>query len=193
MSIDENGLPIVYMKMSNIKKLRLLFGAYVIFNNDTTSEVYYKDGMIYTVRTINPGTSSERVEKRIYSMSYFNNHVIDEIVYLFNFGKTIEDAIKNSKADSNYPRRLDTVYKNYSSTDGSYSVSLSGSHLIEGSEVGDIDLTLQENANKQLSKIIGSVKLVSILTLDFSLELKNIGQTVDVIVPSKEEFIILED
>ncbi len=192
-SIDEKGLPIVYMKMSNIKKLSLLFGAYVIFNNDTTSEVYYKDGMIYTVRTINPGTSSESVEKRIYSMSYFNNHVIDEIVYLFNFGKTIEDAIKNSKADSNYPRRLDTVYKNYSSTDGSYSVSLSGSHLIEGSEVGNIDLTLHENANKQLSKIIGSVKLVSILTLDFSLELKNIGQTVDVIVPSKEEFILLED
>lgn len=192
-SVDEKGLPIVYVKIANIQELKILFGKYVIFNDDTTSEIYYKGGMIYTLRTLNPGTSKESVEKRIYSMSYFNNHIIDEVVYLFNFGKTIEDAIRNSEPDSNYPRRLDTVYKKYSSANGSYSVSLSGSHLIEGSEVGDIDFTLYENENKQLSKIVGSVKLVSIITFDFDLELKKIGQVVDVIVPNKEEFTLLED
>ena len=192
-SVDEKGLPTVYVKIANIQELKILLGAYVIFNDDTTSEIYYKDGMLYTVRTLNPGTSKENVEKRIYSMSYFNNHIIDEVVYLFNFGKTIEDAIRNSEPDSNYPRRLDTVYKKYSSSNGSFNVSLSGSHLIEGSEVGDINFTLYENENKQLSKIVGSVKLVNIITFDFDLELKNIGQPVAVIVPNKEDFTLLED
>lgn len=187
-SVDDKGLPIIYAKISNIKKLEPLFGTVSLFKEDTTSEIYYKDGLIYTIRTLNPGKNNQTVEKKVRTLSYFGNNALDEVVYLFNFGSTIVDAINNATPDANYPRRLDTVYKKYSSSTNSYSVSLSGSHLIEGSEVGDINLTLLSNANNQLAQITGNVKLVSIINFDIDLGLKNIGQVVTVTVPSKEDF-----
>lgn len=191
-SLDENDNPLVYIKISNIKKLKLLFDFVSIFEADTTTEIYYYNNMLYINRTINPNSSNPTSEKRMYSLNYFTNNVINEVVYIFNFGHTIQDAILNAEADPNYPRRLDTVYKKYSSNDTSYYTSLSGAHLIEGKEMGDLNLTFTKNSNNQLAYLSGNVEFVSIITLDLNLELIKIGEIVFILPPNKDEYLLID-
>ena len=138
-------------------------------NNETDAYIYIEDDMIYMKRVAHPVLiGSDKTETRKMSLSRFGTTAKEQVVWIFNFGSLVANAILDAEA---VDIKIEEVLRSYSGKNGTYEVGLNGDNLTGSSAFGEIDLTLKtKKVNEALYIDSANVTcdIASVLGLDLN-------------------------
>ncbi|MCR5462596.1 MAG: hypothetical protein K6E87_05965 [bacterium] len=165
LDFDHNGKLRGYIYL-DISKLGIDFLGLLI-KKDTKTYIYIQDDMIYIKRV------AGSTETRKMSLSDFGKDALEQIIWIFNFGSTVANAIRNAeKADP----KIEEVLKSYSGSNNTYKVTLDGAKLVGSNIFGDINLQLKTTKIEDmdyLSTISADATLAAVLGLDVNITVNN--------------------
>lgn len=165
LDFDHNGKLRGYIYL-DISKLGIDFLGLLI-KKDTKTYIYIQDDMIYIKRV------AGSTETRKMSLSDFGKDALEQIIWIFNFGSTVANAIRDAKK---VDPKIEEVLKSYSGSNNSYKVTLDGEKLVGSSVFGDINLQLTTkkiNDLDYLSSIGADATLAAVLGLDVNITVNN--------------------
>ena len=165
LDFDHNGKLRGYIYL-DISKLGIDFLGLLI-KKDTKTYIYIQNDMIYLKRV------AGSTETRKMSLSDFGKDALEQIIWIFNFGSTVANAIRNAeKADP----KIEEVLKSYSGSNNTYKVTLDGAKLVGSNIFGDINLQLKTTKIEDmdyLSTISADATLAAVLGLDVNITVNN--------------------
>ena len=147
-------------------------------NAETEDYIYIYNDMIYIKRVTQEGGflgigTKEVTATRKMSLSDFGKDALEQIIWIFNFGDTVANAIREAEA---VDPKIEEVLKSYSKSNNTYSVTLDGEKLVGSNAFDDINLGLTVttiNNLYYLSNISINATIVSVIKVDANLTVNN--------------------
>ena len=140
----------------------------LLIKKDTKTYIYIQNDMIYLKRVAGSSTETRKM-----SLSDFGKDALEQIIWIFNFGSTVANAIRDAeKVDP----KIEEVLKTYSGSNNTYKVKLDGEKLVGSNVFGDINVELTTkkiNELDYLSKISADATLAAVLGLDVDITVSN--------------------
>lgn len=171
----------IYIKL----QLPYLLG---VTNNKTDTYIYYIDDVLYIKRDLYKYVflKGQQYDKSDYvkmSWNEFNNDLVENIFYILNFTDSIK-KMATANPSSNSKLKFDYFIKNYNCIDNcDYSIVLDFSCL--SSVLNDFACTIKTNSDNGIShigKLSGSLKIVNLIDIQYSLDIIDFSLPVDMTV-----------
>ena len=135
-----------------------IFTPNLLADGNTTTNIYIQNDYIYMHRFVKKDGflgigASQKTETRKMTLSQFGDDAMEQIIWIFNFGSIVANAIRNSESVT---PKIEEVLKAYKEVNNNYKVTLDGAKLVGSNMFNDLVLnigTKEINGTNYISSI----------------------------------------